>query len=243
MIKLGVNIDHIATVRNARGGVEPEVVVAAGIVERAGADSVVMHLREDRRHIKDNDILLVKNAINIKLNMEMSIAEDIVKKALEVVPNQATLVPERRRELTTEGGLDVIKYFSEIKDVVKELQKKNIIVSLFVDPDFKQIEKAKETGAEMIEIHTGHYANSFFYKKYLEEAEKIKKASKLGKELGFEVACGHGLTYQNVKLIAKIKEIEEFNIGHSIVSSAIFVGLYNAVINMKNIIIENRLIK
>lgn len=240
MIRLGVNIDHIATIRNARGGIEPEPVVAAGIVERAGADSVVMHLREDRRHINDGDVNIVKKAVNIKLNLEMSINNDIVKRALEVVPAQATLVPEKRQELTTEGGLDVVKYFNQLKDVTTELKKKGIIVSLFIEPDKKQIEKGKETGAQMIEIHTGHYANLFMKEKYSDELEKIRKGAVFAEKIGFEVACGHGLTIQNVPLIAGIKEIIEFNIGHSIISSAVFIGLKDAVNDMKQAIINSR---
>ena len=172
MIRLGVNIDHIATLRNARGGIEPEPVVAAGIAEKSGADSIVTHLREDRRHIKDEDVILLKKTLNTRLNLEMSMNEDIVKRALEVVPYQATLVPEKRLELTTEGGLDVISLFSQTKDVVTELKKKGVIVSLFLNPDLKQIEQGIKTGAQMIEIHTGHYANLYNSEWMLREIKK-----------------------------------------------------------------------
>ncbi len=240
MIRLGINIDHVATLRNARGGIEPEPVVAAGICESAGADSIVVHLREDRRHINDDDVRLIRKAVNIKLNLEMSINEDIVNRALEVIPNQATLVPEKRQELTTEGGLDVVKYFKPLKEVVGELKKKGIIVSLFVEPDKHQIEKAKETGAEMIELHTGHYSNLFKNDKHQEEIERIRDSAIFADKIGIEVVCGHGLTCQNVPLIAQIKEIIEFNIGHTIISKAVFTGLYQAVVDMKRVIIDNR---
>lgn len=240
MIRLGVNIDHVATLRNARGGIEPEPVIAAGIVEKSGADSIVAHLREDRRHIKDEDILLIKKTINTRLNLEMSINQDIVDKALEVVPFQATLVPEKREELTTEGGLDIIKYFSKINDVVAELKKKDIIVSLFLDPDQKQIEQGIKTGAQMIEIHTGHYANLYNTSGYKAELEKIKKAVVVSEKIGFELAVGHGLNYQNIFHIAGIEEVIEFNIGHSIMSRAVFIGLPAAVREMRNAIIEAR---
>ena len=240
MIRLGVNIDHIATLRNARNGIEPEPIVAAGILVRAGADSVVMHLREDRRHIRDEDVKLVKKAINIKLNLEMSINDDIVSRALEVIPAQATLVPEKREELTTEGGLDVIKYFKKIKNVVEALKKKGVIVSLFIEPDKKQIEKALESGAQMIEIHTGHYANLFMKDKHKKEAVRIRQGAEFADQIGLEVACGHGLTIQNLPLIANIEQIVEFNIGHSIISTAVFTGLMQAVKDMKRAIIDNR---
>ena len=240
MMRLGVNIDHVATLRNARGGLEPEPIVAAGIVERAGADSIVMHLREDRRHVRDEDVKNVRELINIKLNLEMSINNDIVNQALKIIPNQATLVPEKRQELTTEGGLDVIRYFKSLKNVVTELKKKGIIVSLFIDPDKKQIEKGRETGAQMIEIHTGHYANFFMKDKYLKELKKIQNSAVFAENIGFEVACGHGLTLQNVPLIAGIQEIVEFNIGHSIMATAMFTGLEKAVQDMRRVILDNQ---
>lgn len=240
MIRLGVNIDHIATLRNARGGIEPEPVVAASIAEKSGADSIVTHLREDRRHIRDEDVFMIKKTINTRLNLEMSMNEDIVKRALEVVPYQATLVPERRQELTTEGGLDIIKSFSQTKEVVTELKKKGVIVSLFINPDIKQIEQGIKTGAQMVEIHTGHYANLFNTRNYLDELNNIIKSVETAKKLGFEVAVGHGLNYQNIFEIANIKDVVEFNIGHSILAKAVFVGLGIAVREMRNAIIEGR---
>jgi pyridoxine 5-phosphate synthase len=241
MFRLGVNIDHVATIRNARGGIEPEPVLAAGIVQKAGADSVVMHLREDRRHVRDKDIFLVKKNINIKLNLEMAISDDIVQQALEVVPAQATLVPEKREELTTEGGLDVKKFISPLKDIISEMKKKGIIVSLFIEADKEQIEMSRKVGAQMIEIHTGHYANLFMNNRYDQELEKIKQGVIYAKEIGLEVACGHGLTLQNLPLIASIMDIEEFNIGHNIISSAVFVGLERAIRDTQNTIQMNRI--
>lgn len=240
MFRLGVNIDHIATLRNARGGIEPEPVVAAGIVEKSGGDSIVTHLREDRRHIRDEDVFTLKKTIHTRLNLEMSINKEIVERALEIVPYQATLVPEKRAELTTEGGLDAIKYFSEIKDITAELTKKGIIVSLFIEPDRKQIEKAKETGARMIEIHTGHYAGLFNTGKAAEELRRITESAQFARQTGLEVAAGHGLNYQNIFPVAAIQEIVEFNIGHSIISKALFKGLDKAVREMRDAIREGR---
>lgn len=240
MIRLGVNIDHIATLRNARRTYEPEPIIAAGLAELGGADSIVSHLREDRRHINDRDVKILREVITTKFNLEMSTDEEIVKIACQIKPDQATLVPERREEITTEGGLDVIKNFKKIKDVVSELIKNGIEVSLFIDPDKKQIEKTKDTGATIIELHTGVYSNLFRKNKYFEELKKIEECSKFAKELGLKVSAGHGLTYSNVSLIAAIPEIEELNIGHSIIARAVFVGLKNAVSEMKNIMINSR---
>lgn len=240
MIKLGVNIDHIATLRNARKTYEPEPIYGAGIAELAGADSIVSHLREDRRHINDRDVEILRKVITTRFNLEMSTNDEIVNIAIKIKPDQATLVPERREEVTTEGGLDVIKFFNKIKDVVKELQKNGIEVSLFIDPDKKQIEKAKETNANIIEIHTGEYSNLFRKNKYQDELNKIKDCAKFAKSIGLIVSAGHGLTYQNVGLIAAIPEIEELNIGHSIISRAIFVGLGKAVAEMKEIMLKSR---
>ncbi len=243
MIKLGVNIDHIATIRNARRTDEPEPVVAAGVAEMGGANSIVSHLREDRRHITDNDIKLLRKTITTKFNLEMSVNEDIVKCALKVKPDIATLVPEKREEVTTEGGLDVIKNFDKVKDVVTNLKEAGIEVSIFIDPDENQIEKAKQTGATVIELHTGRYANLFKKDKYYDELKKIKESARFATQLGFKVAAGHGLTYYNVHLISAIQEIEELNIGHSIISRAVFVGLKQAVEEMKTIMILSRINK
>ncbi len=238
-MRLGVNIDHIATLRQARLGIEPEPLYAAFIVQEALADNVTMHLREDRRHIQESDVIAIKNAIKIPLNLEMSIASDIVDFALEVKPHQATLVPERRQELTTEGGLDVVSNAQQIKEVIEKLHSKGILVSLFINPDKKQIEESKKIGADSIEIHTGEYANAPLQKQF-HFANEILQAAQFAKSLGLYVHAGHGLNYKNVYLIAKIKEIEELNIGHSIISKAVFCGLKEAIIQMKQIIEKAR---
>lgn len=229
MAKLGVNIDHIATLRQTRRGLEPDPVSAAIICEKAGCDSIVAHLREDRRHISDNDVIEIKKNIKIKFNLEMSTNEDVVEVAMRIRPAQATLVPERRQEITTEGGLDVISNFKKISKVIDKLHSKGIKVSLFVDPERKQIEASKKTGAGIIEIHTGRYANAKKSKDVKRELSAILDATRIGRDLGLIVNAGHGLNYVNVKQIAEIKEIEELNIGHSIISRSVFVGLENAV--------------
>lgn len=239
MIKLGVNVDHVATLRQARRGNFPDPVQAAVICELAGCNSIVCHLREDRRHIQERDLRLLKEVIKTKLNLEMALAEDIIKIALEVKPHQITLVPERREELTTEGGLDVIRNFEKIKEVVEKFQKEEIKVSLFIEPDFEQIEKAKETGATFIEIHTGKYAEAKTEEETCEELNRIIKAVEFAISTGLRVNAGHGLDYKNVIPICKIKGIEELNIGYSIICMSIFKGLYNAVKEMIKIIREN----
>jgi pyridoxine 5-phosphate synthase len=236
MPRLGINIDHVATLREVRHGKEPEPAFAALMCEAAGADGIVVHLREDRRHIKDRDLYILKKVIKTKLNLEMSIARDIVVVACKIAPVQATLVPERRQELTTEGGLDVKSYFKKIKEAIKKLKKKGIGVSLFIDPDKKQIDASRDVGVKMIELHTGRYAdakNESEQKKYFKE---IESASIYAKGLGLQVFAGHGLNYYNVSKIAKIKEIEELNIGYSIVCRAVLVGLDRAVREMKMLI-------
>ncbi|MFH1889076.1 MAG: pyridoxine 5'-phosphate synthase [Candidatus Omnitrophota bacterium] len=233
MLDLGVNIDHVATLREARHGITPEPVVAALIAQTSGADSIVVHLREDRRHIKDRDLRILKDTVKIKLNLEMSIALDIVDIACEIKPDQATLVPERRRELTTEGGLDVASNFKKIKDAAGRLEKGGIAVSLFIDPDKKQIDAAKRLGIGMVELHTGRYADARVKKdqdKYFKELESAVKYA-CGNRL--HVFAGHGLNYYNVSRVAKIKGLEELNIGYSIVCRAVLVGLERAVREMK----------
>ncbi len=231
-MKLGVNIDHIATLREARGTPYPDPTVAALLCEHAGCDSIVAHLREDRRHIKERDIFLISEAIKIPLNLEMSINQDIVDYAIYIKPYSSTLVPEKRKELTTEGGLDLIKNYNRIEKVVKKLQDKGIRVSIFIDPSKRQIEKAKKIGAENIELHTGRYADAKTEQQRQKELKKIKEAAKFAQNLEFFVAAGHGLEYENTKEIVKIKEIEELNIGHSIISRAAFVGIVTAVQQM-----------
>ncbi len=236
MSKLGVNIDHVATLRQARQEFDPDPVMAAEVCEAAGADSIVAHLREDRRHINDNDIVLLRKKIKTKFNLEMSINKDIVDIACRIVPDEATLVPEKRKELTTEGGLDVVRYFTRIKKVVQRLHDKGIEVSLFIDPDKEQIDKAVQTGARIIELHTGEYARMTTKRDISREFNRIKKMAEYANSLGLRVNAGHGLKYNNTSAIAGIKTIEELNIGHSIISYAVFVGLSKAVIEMKRII-------
>lgn len=236
MPRLGVNIDHIATIRQARKTIEPDPVWAAAICELAGCDSIVAHLREDRRHIQDRDIRLLKESVKTRLNLEMSIAKDIVELAAKIKPHQSTLVPEKREELTTEGGLDVVSGEKRIKRVVKFLKDKGVEVSLFIDPDKRQIETAKKIGAHLIELHTGRYADSQDEKEKDRRLQELKVASSVAKEMGLRVAAGHGLNYRNVRVVADIKEVEELNIGHSIIARAVLVGLDRAVREMLELI-------
>lgn len=233
MIKLGVNIDHIATLREARKTWDPEPVFAAVLCELAGADGITVHLREDRRHIQDRDVELLRKIIKTKLNLEMSVSPEIVGIALNIKPDQATLVPEKRQEVTTEGGLDAAGSFSKIKKVVETLMRKKITVSLFIDPEKKQIDAAQKTGADAIEIHTGRYANAKDEKTRKRELAQIAAAAEYAHKKGLVVNAGHGLNYINVADIVKIKSIKELNIGHSIISRAVFVGLPQAVREMK----------
>ena len=235
MPKLGVNLDHIATLREARKISEPDPLRGVEIAEKAEADSIVAHLRQDRRHIKENDMLKMRKVITTRFNMEMSINAEIVKLALKIKPDQATLVPENRQEITTEGGLDVVSNFQRIKKVVDDLKTNDIMVSLFIDPQAKQIEASKQTGAEAIELHTGEYANASTTDEENKNLQEFREAVALGLNSGLIVHAGHGLNYKNVRRIAEIKGIEELNIGHSIISEAIFIGLEKAVNQMKKL--------
>lgn len=235
-MRLGVNIDHVATLREARGGLEPEPSFAAILAEDSGADSIVVHLREDRRHINDKDLSLLKEIMRTKLNLEMSTNPEIVDIACSVLPDRATLVPEKRKELTTEGGLDVVTNFSRIKSAVTKLRNNSIGVSLFIDPNKKQLAAARKTGAEMVELHTGRYANAKGRKEEQKYLSELKSAAKFAKSLGFKVFAGHGLNYNNAGRMVEIREIEELNIGHSIISRAVFTGLGRAVKEMKELI-------
>jgi len=236
MPKLGVNIDHIASIRELRKGNEPDPVLAALVSESAGAESIVVHLREDRRHIKERDLFILRNVLKVKFNLEMSVAKDIVDIACKLKPDQATLVPERRQELTTEGGLDVALNLKKIKDVVSRLKKSGIEVSLFIDPDKRQINAAKKTKVKMIELHTGRYAEAKSKAEVKESLKEIEAATKYAKCKGLTVNAGHGLDYRNVGSIAEIKGIKELNIGYSIISRAVFAGLDKAVREMKHLI-------
>jgi len=233
-VKLGINIDHIASIRNLRKGFSPDPVFAARVVERAGADGITVHLREDRRHINDDDVRRLKKSIKTKLNLEMAVANDIVDFAKKIVPDDVCLVPEKRQELTTEGGLDVVSNKNRIKKVVSELKNKKIKVSIFIDPYEKQIGAAKEVGVDCVELHTGRYADAKNKAERLRELKRIQTASKLVLKLGLGLNAGHGLDYKNVSGIAKIKGMNELNIGYSIICRAVFVGLSQAVKEMKD---------
>ncbi len=236
MPKLSVNIDHIATIRQARKGVEPDPVAAAMLAELSGADGIIAHLREDRRHVQDRDLRLLRETIQTKLNLEMAATVEMQGIALKAKPDLVTLVPEKREELTTEGGLDVHSRTSFLKEYIDCLQQGGIVVSLFIDPDDKQIAAAKKAGADWVEIHTGAYANAKTEKQRERELDKIIEGAKLAASLGMQVGAGHGLTYVNAAKIAHIAEVEELNIGHSIISRASLVGIERAVREMKALI-------
>lgn len=233
--KLGVNIDHIATLRQARLGKEPSVLEAALEAEQGGADSITVHLREDRRHIQDADVFELMDKIYVPLNLEMSVSSEILKIALKVRPQKACLVPEKRKELTTEGGLDLFSKQNFLIRTIDALLAKKVEVSLFIDPVEVQVREAARLGAYAIEIHTGSYANAAGKKKE-RELFRIREAAQLGQKLGLHVHAGHGLNYENIFPLLTMREILEFNIGHSIISRAVFVGLAKAVQEMKKII-------
>lgn len=230
---LGVNIDHIATIRQARKTPYPDLLEAARIAERAGADAITLHLREDRRHIQDGDVFKLRNAIETRMNLEMAATQEMVEIAKKIQPEDCCVVPEKREELTTEGGLDVVNHIDKIKSVVVQLSQHNIRVSLFIEPDFSQLEAAADVGAPVVELHTGTYANLHFDQKHDAELKRIYKAVEYGNKLGLVVNAGHGLDYDNVTPIAEIAGINELNIGHSIVAKALFDGLDSAVKLMK----------
>jgi len=236
MPELMVNIDHVATLREARGIHYPDPVYAAGIVEMAGAKGIIIHLREDRRHIKDRDLTILREVVRTKLNLEMAATPEMTTIAEQTKPDMITLVPEKRQELTTEGGLDVIRSAAKIERVIKTVKKHGIAVSLFIDPVESQVKAASKAGADMIEIHTGAYADARTERICQTELKKVIHAASLGKELGLKVNAGHGLHYRNVRDIAMIPEIHELSIGHSIVARAVFVGLDRAVRDMIELI-------
>lgn len=234
---LGVNIDHIATIRQARGTNYPSVLDAAVLAEKAGADSITLHLREDRRHMQDKDLYELKPLLKTKMNLELAPVNEMLKIALDVLPEDVCLVPERREEKTTEGGLDLIKNFSNIKNISDELSNAGVRVSLFIAPEIGQIDKAIEMKVPIIELHTGNYAD-FKGEEKDKELIKIQHATQYARKASILVNAGHGLHYENVQNIAKINGIHELNIGHAIVAKALFVGWENAVIEMKEIINE-----
>lgn len=239
-ILLGVNIDHVATVRQARGTRYPDPIQAAIEAEQAGADSITLHLREDRRHIQDRDVEMLKDLLLTRMNLEMAVTEDMLRIAERIKPQDCCLVPERREELTTEGGLDVLSQIDKVSEACSRLADAGVKVSLFIDADAAQIEAAAKCGAPAIEIHTGHYADAVNAEQQNTEFNKITSAVNLGIELGLQVNAGHGLNYQNVKPIAAIAGVKELNIGHAIVARALFSGFASAVREMKRLMVEVR---
>ena len=235
-MRLAVNIDHIATIRQARKSQEPDPIAAAVLCELAGAQGITVHLRGDRRHIQDRDVELLRHVVATHLNVEMAATREMVRVAQTFKPHQVTLVPERREELTTEGGLDVVLHAGNVEKVVRELLDSRIAVSIFVDPDLEQIRGCHRVGARRIEINTGKYADAWTTGEWEPELEKIRNCAKAAKKLGMNVLAGHGLNYQNIDPIAAIHEIEELNIGHSIVARASLVGLERAVREMTQLI-------
>jgi pyridoxine 5-phosphate synthase len=236
MPALGVNIDHVATIRQARRTIEPDPVWVAVLAELAGADGITLHLREDRRHIQDRDLRVLKETVQVKLNLEMAAEETITDIAIDVHPQQCTLVPEKREELTTEGGLDVIGNMARVKDCVGRLMEAGIDVSLFIDPDVRQIEASRAMGVQAVELHTGRYADAVTKEQQDRELDALVEAGRFAVEEGLLLHMGHGLTYRNVSRVAAIPNISELNIGHSIVARAVLVGFEQAVREMKRLV-------
>jgi pyridoxine 5-phosphate synthase len=243
MIKLGVNVDHVATIRQARMTYEPDPVTAAGLADLGGANIITIHLREDRRHIQDRDLDLLRQTVFTKLNLEIATSQEIIDIAIRRKPEQITLVPEKRQEVTTEGGLSVTSQKEVLTDIIKKFKDNDIYVSLFIDPDKDQIIASGEVGAQAVELHTGNYANAKSEKQSTEMLEVLKEGVKIAKDAGLMVNAGHGLTYKNTGPIVEGMDVEELHIGHSIVSRAIFVGIKRAAKEMKDIIYKHYLIK
>jgi pyridoxine 5-phosphate synthase len=238
--RLGVNVDHVATLRQARRATYPDPVTAAALAELAGADQITIHLREDRRHIQDRDLLVLRKTVGTRLNLEMAAAQEMVKIAYEVKPDMVTLVPERREELTTEGGLDAVGARDHVRRVVKTLRDADIEVSLFIDADLDQVKSAHRAEANTVEFHTGRYCDARLAGDRRQELSRLVDACKAAAKLGLQVAAGHGLNYQNVLPVAGIAEIEELNIGHAIVARAVLVGMERAVREMKELLARAR---
>ena len=236
MTRLFVNVDHVATIREARKTQEPDPLKAALMAEKMGAHGITVHLREDRRHIQDKDVRIINDNIGTKLNLEMAAVDEMVAISLELKPYQVSLVPEKRQEITTEGGLDVCSQVTELIDIRKRIKNEGILFSLFVDPDINQLEACKEVEADSIEINTGNYSELVASKDVKTELLRIQKASKYASDMGLRVFAGHGLNYDNVKAIVAIPEVEELNIGHFIVAQSVYVGMENAVKRMIQII-------
>ncbi len=236
MVRLGLNVDHVATVREARKGDLPDPVAAAIIAEMAGVDGIVCHLREDRRHIRDKDLYLLKEIVKTHLNLEMAATNDMIKIATEVVPDMVTLVPENRQEVTTEGGLDVQENMDWIEEVISQLHNHNIVTSLFIDPELDQIKASVRCGTDYVELHTGLYSNAEDLGTTTDELEKLRSMAIAASKIGLGVSAGHGLNYHNVRDILDIDQIEELNIGHSVIAKAVMVGMESAVREMLSII-------
>ncbi len=235
-MRLSLNVDHIATVRNARGETQPDPVTAALLAEQAGVDGIVVHLREDRRHINERDVRLLRELITTRLNLEMAATEEILKIACDVGPELATIVPEKRQELTTEGGLNVIDNVSLIRDTISELHKYDIEVSLFIEPDIRQIDVAAEIESDFVEIHTGIFANAISEEEQFDELDRIRTSVKHAKKLGLGINAGHGLNYQNIKVFREMQDVDEVSIGHAIIARSVFVGIKQAVKEMYDLI-------
>lgn len=235
-MRFALNIDHVATLRNARGETQPDPVASALLAEQAGVDGIVVHLREDRRHINEKDVRLLRELISTKLDLEMAAVEEIIKIACDIGPDLATIVPEKRQELTTEGGINVIDNVSLLRDTVAELHKAEIEVSMFIEPEIEQIDAAAEINADFIEIHTGIFANALSEEEQFDELDKIRLAAKHGKKLGLAINAGHGLNYQNMKIFRELTDIDEVSIGHAVIARALFVGLPAAVEQMIRLI-------
>lgn len=239
-LELGVNIDHIATLRQARGTIYPDLLQAMRLVEEAGAQAITIHLREDRRHIQDADVYAIRQHCQRRLNLELAATDEMVAIACDVSPSDACVVPEKREELTTEGGLDIIGLFDRVKKSTQTLKQAGIRVSLFIEPDIEQIKRVPDIGAPVIELHTGTYANAIGDDKK-REFDRILKASEVADELGIQVNAGHGLDYENTQIIAAIPQIRELNIGHSMVSRAVFVGIKQATVEMLELLRKARI--
>jgi len=235
-MRFALNVDHIATLRNARGEDQPDPVTFALQAEQAGVDGIVVHLREDRRHINERDVRLLRELITTKLDLEMAATDEIIKIACDVRPELATIVPEKRQELTTEGGINVIDDITRLKNAIKELHKHEIEVSLFIEPDINQIDAASEIESDFIEIHTGVFANAFTEEEQFDELERIRLAVKHAKKLGMGVNAGHGLNYQNIKIFREIEDVDEVSIGHAVLARSVFVGIKEAVREMRELI-------
>ena len=239
-LKLGVNIDHVASMRQARGTQYPDPAQAAAIAEQAGADIITLHLREDRRHIQDADVAIMRQTIQTRMNLEMAVTDEMLGIACKTLPDEACLVPEKREELTTEGGLDVVGNYDRVASGVGKLNDAGILVSLFVDPDLSQLDASVRAGAPVVELHTGHYADAVTDQEREAEYRKICTAVEHGRAVGLKVNAGHGLHYHNVQRIAAIPGISDLNIGHAIIARAVFSGLSSAVSDMKNLMLQAR---